>query len=60
MLNDNKFWYVKIMKGLEIITQERDVYANHVLIYHQIGRVYELSSDMQRCAKLPLGGESDE
>jgi hypothetical protein len=32
----------------------RDVYANHVRIYRQIGRIYEPSSDIRRYMKLGL------
>jgi hypothetical protein len=30
---------------------QRDVYANHVRIYRQIGRIYESSSDIPRYLK---------
>jgi hypothetical protein len=31
---------------------QRDVYANHVRIYHQIGRIYEPSSDIPKLSEI--------
>lgn len=33
---------------------QRDVYANHVRIYHQIGRIYEPSSDISKLCVIAL------
>ncbi len=37
---------------------QRDVYANHVRIYHQIGRIYEPSSDIPKLYDILLGEDT--